>query len=58
VIIYKGIKQKNKFNFVCFENSKGSIIEIPVSKEIARQFSICLERLEPSKEGVERNLEI
>jgi hypothetical protein len=44
MIIYKGIKTRDKLSFICFTNEHKAIIEIPVSESCAKIISLYLER--------------
>ena len=56
MIIYKGIKKKDKVSHIIFANERDDEVEIPLEDHIAQRFSIYLDRIAiPQAKPVERN---
>jgi hypothetical protein len=45
MIVYKGIKKKDGFDFIIFSNSKDQVIEIPIDHLTANRISLYLSRI-------------
>lgn len=45
MIIYNGIKSKDKVYFLCFKNEKNDQVEIPMDAVIANRISLYLNKL-------------
>ena len=55
MIRYKGIKKRDKVQFIIFANEKDKEIEIPLEDHIAERFSIYLDKIAiPKGKLVER----
>jgi hypothetical protein len=55
MIRYKGIKKKDKVQFIIFANEKDVEVEIPLEDHIAHRFSLYLDKIAiPQSKPVER----
>lgn len=49
MIRYKGIKKRDKVQFIIFANEKGTEVEIPLEDHIAQRFSLYLDKIAITK---------
>ncbi|MDP2685240.1 MAG: hypothetical protein Q8P20_09485 [bacterium] len=45
MIIYKGIKKKDKVSYIIFSNERNDEIEIPLEDNVAKRFSLYFNKI-------------